>query len=213
MKRVRIMFGRRKKEQMFRATPIVFLVLLLLIGSCRSSSRSDGLDILGPSDETAEAAELVNSANQDLTKIKVLYKENEGKREQLKKALEANDAEQVKKISDDVVYLINDGAGFGKSAIDKIAQAQDMNANEDYKEYLRLKEEALKRQLEAFENYRQAARSLRDNYDPKNAQLRDKVKEEFKSRSENYQTIMEKARDFSNQANELAKEALKKQAQ
>jgi hypothetical protein len=155
----------------------------------------------------------VNSANQDLTKIKVLYKENEGKREQLKKALEANDAEQVKKISDDVVYLINDGAGFGKSAIDKIAQAQDMNANEDYKEYLRLKEEALKRQLEAFENYRQAARSLRDNYDPKNAQLRDKVKEEFKSRSENYQTIMEKARDFSNQANELAKEALKKQAQ
>jgi hypothetical protein len=207
------MFGRRKKEQMFRATPIVFLVLLLLIGSCRSSSRSDGLDILGPSDETAEAAELVNSANQDLTKIKVLYKENEGKREQLKKALEANDAEQVKKISDDVVYLINDGAGFGKSAIDKIAQAQDMNANEDYKEYLRLKEEALKRQLEAFENYRQAARSLRDNYDPKNAQLRDKVKEEFKSRSENYQTIMEKARDFSNQANELAKEALKKQAQ
>jgi len=213
MKRVRMMFGRRKKEQMFRATPIVFLVLLLLIGSCRSSSRSDGLDILGPSDETAEAAELVNSANQDLTKIKVLYKENEGKREQLKKALEANDAEQVKKISDDVVYLINDGAGFGKSAIDKIAQAQDMNANEDYKEYLRLKEEALKRQLEAFENYRQAARSLRDNYDPKNAQLRDKVKEEFKSRSENYQTIMEKARDFSNQANELAKEALKKQAQ
>jgi hypothetical protein len=208
-----MMFGRRKKEQMFRATPIVFLVLLLLIGSCRSSSRSDGLDILGPSDETAEAAELVNSANQDLTKIKVLYKENEGKREQLKKALEANDAEQVKKISDDVVYLINDGAGFGKSAIDKIAQAQDMNANEDYKEYLRLKEEALKRQLEAFENYRQAARSLRDNYDPKNAQLRDKVKEEFKSRSENYQTIMEKARDFSNQANELAKEALKKQAQ
>lgn len=213
MKRVRMMFGRRKKEQMFRATPIVFLVLLLLIGSCRSSSRSDGLDILGPSDETAEAAELVNSANQDLTKIKVLYKENEGKREHLKKALEANDAEQVKKISDDVVYLINDGAGFGKSAIDKIAQAQDMNANEDYKEYLRLKEEALKRQLEAFENYRQAARSLRDNYDPKNAQLRDKVKEEFKSRSENYQTIMEKARDFSNQANELAKEALKKQAQ
>jgi len=86
-----------------------------------------------------------------------------------------------------------------------------MNANEDYVEYLRLKEEALKRQLEAFENYRQAARSLRDNYDPKNAQLRDKVKDEFKTRSENYQRIMEKARDFSNQANELAKAAITKQ--
>ncbi|MEP7214025.1 MAG: hypothetical protein ABI791_13170 [Acidobacteriota bacterium] len=190
-----------------------FLATTLLLGSCKSSSRSsDGLDILGPADETSEAAKLVAEANQDLTKIKVLYKENEGKREELKKALEANEADKVKKISDDVVYLINDGAGFAKTAIDKLDQAQDMNANDDYKEYLRLKEESLKRELEAFENYRQAARSLRDNYDPKNAQLRDKVKEEFKSRTENYQKLMEKARDFSNQANELAKEALKKQA-
>jgi hypothetical protein len=185
---------------------------LLWTSACRSSSRSsDGFDILGPADETADAAKLVSEANQDLTKIKVLYKQNESKREELKKALETNDAEQVKKTSDDVVYLINDGAAFGKSAIEKIEKAQELNANEDYKEYLRLKEEALKRQLEAFENYRQAARSLRDNYDPKNAQLRDKVKEEFKTRSENYQKIMEKARDFSNQANELAKDALKKQ--
>jgi hypothetical protein len=193
---------------------ICFLASGLLLASCKSSSRSsDGLDILGPADETADAAKLVAEANQDLTKIKVLYKENEGKREELKKALEANEADNVKKISDDVVYLINDGAGYAKTAIDKLDEAQDLNANDDYKEYLRLKEESLKKELEAFENYRQAARSLRDNYDPKNAQLRDKVKEEFKTRTENYQKLMEKARDFSNQANELAKEALKKQAQ
>ncbi len=188
--------------------------ITLLWCSCRSTSRStsDGIDILGPADETTDAAALVRDANQDLTKIKFLYRDNEGKREELKKALESNNADQVKKVSDDVVYLINDGTGFGKSAIDKIEKAQELNANEDYKEYLRLKEESLKRQLDAFENYRQAARSLRDNYDPKNAQLRDKVKEEFKTRSENYQKIMEKARDFSNQANELAKDALKKEA-
>ena len=197
---------------MSRSAIIILTAALLWTAACRSSSRSsDGFDILGPADETANAAKLVSEANQDLTKIKVLYKQNESKREELKKALETNDAEQVKKTSDDVVYLINDGAAFGKSAIEKIEKAQELNANEDYKEYLRLKEEALKRQLEAFENYRQAARSLRDNYDPKNAQLRDKVKEEFKTRSENYQKIMEKARDFSNQANELAKDALKKQ--
>jgi hypothetical protein len=64
--------------------------------------------------------------------------------------------------------------------------------------------------MEAFENYRQAARSLRDNYDPKNAALRDKVKEEFKTRSENYQKIMESARDYSNRANELAKDVLRR---
>jgi hypothetical protein len=193
---------------------ICLFAIVLFSCSCKSTSRSsDGLDILGPADETSDAAKLVAEANQDLTKIKVLYKENEGKREELKKALEANEADKVKKISDDVVYLIGDGAAFAKTAIDKLDQAQDLNANDDYKEYLRLKEESLKRELEAFENYRQAARSLRDNYDPKNAQLRDKVKEEFKTRTENYQKLMEKARDFSNQANELAKEALKKQTQ
>jgi len=197
-----------------RTILICFFAASVLLGSCRSSSRSsDGLDILGPSDETGDAAKLVAEANQDLTKIKVLYKENEGKREELKKALEANEADNVKKIADDVVYIINDGAGFAKTAVDKLDEAQELNANEDYKEYLRLKEESLKKELEAFENYRQAAISLRNNYDPKNAQLRDKVKEEFKTRTENYQKLMEKARDFSNQANELAKEALKKQAQ
>jgi hypothetical protein len=185
-----------------------FVVLTVAwFAGCRSTSRSgDGGSILGPADETSEAGDLVKSANEDLTKIKVLYEENEGKREDLKKAMSADDAAAVRKISDEVVYLINDGTGFGTSAIDKIDRAQEMNINDDYKEYLRLKGEALRKQLEAFENYRQAARALRDNYDPKNTQLRDKVKEEFKTRSENYQRIMEKARDLSAQANELAKE-------
>jgi len=184
---------------------------VLISVSCRSSGGSGGLDILGPPDETGEAAQLVAEANQDLQKIKVLYKKNEGKREELKKAMSADDAVTVKKISDDVVYLIKDGAEFGENAIEKLQQAQDMEINDDYAEYLRLKTEALKKQLAAFENYRQAARSLRDNYDPKNTQLRDKVKAEFEKRSENYQTIMEKAREYSSQANELAKEALQKQ--
>lgn len=69
------------------------------------------------------------------------------------------------------------------------------------------------KQMEAFEQYRQAARTLRDNYDPKNAQQRDKVKADFTTRSENYQKIMEKARDYSNQANELYKDALRRQQQ
>ena len=95
--------------------------------------------------------------------------------------------------------------------MDKIGQAEEMKINDDYREYLRLKEEALKKQMEAFEEYRQAAATLRNNYDPKNAELHNKVKEDFKTRSENYAKIMEKARDLSNQANELAKDALRKQ--
>ncbi len=185
------------------------IVLVLAFSSCKRSGG--GISILNPLDETAEAALLVDDANKDLTKIKVLYQQNEGKREELKAAMEKNDAETAKKIADEVLYLINDGTANGKSAVEKIQKAQEMQINDDYREYLRLKEEALKRQLEAFENYRQAARILRDSYDPKDAKMREKVKEEFKTRSENYRKLMEDARDYSSRANELAKEAIKRQ--
>lgn len=190
----------------------VFLFILIFTFSCKKSSNSSSLNILS-SDETAEAAQIVKEANGDLGKIRTLYKNNENKREELKKALESNNAEEVRKISDEIVYLINDGTSAGKSAIEKIQKAQEMQINEDYREYLNLKEESLTRTLEAFENYRQAARALRDNYDPKNKVLREKIKEEFKTRSENYRKIMETARDYSNRANELAKDAAKRQNQ
>jgi hypothetical protein len=188
---------------------LIVLVTLALLSSCKSSGRSDAPSIFS-SDETAEAAKIVASANEDLTKIKVLYKDNEGKREDIKKAMEVDDAARVRKIADEVVYLINDGFDEAQNAINKIEKAQEMQINDDYREYLRLKEQSLKRELEAFENYRQAARTLRDNYDPKNAAMRDKVKEDFKNRVENYRKLMEEARDYSNQANEIAKDALRR---
>jgi tetratricopeptide (TPR) repeat protein len=200
------MFAQRSKS--------AFLAAVIFVAAAFT-----GCGVFGPKDETAAAAALVQEANQDLKKIKELYDENEGdvdqpgKREQLKKALEENDAAQVRKISDDVVYIIGDGMGYAKTAIEKIQQAQDMNVNEEYKEYLRLKESALSKQVEAFEHYRQAARALRDNYDPKNEALRARVKTEFDDRSEKYRELMEQARDFSSQANELAKDAIRKQAQ
>ena len=191
---------------------VSFCAAVLLV-SCKSSSRDGSLDILGPSDETAEAAKLVQAANQDLQKIKVIYKENEGKREEIKKALEAKNAEEVKKISDDVVYIINGGFEHGNAAVEKIDQALEMNINDDYREYLELKQQALRRQMEAFENYRQAARQLRNNYDPQNVEAREKVTAEFKQRSEKYAELMEKARDASQQANELYKEVVQRQQQ
>lgn len=139
----------------------------MLATDCRRSTTGGGLDILGPPDETADAGAIVADANEDLKKIKVLYDQNLDKREELKKALEANDAEKVKKIADDIVSLINDGTISANSAIEKLQKAQEMQINDDYHEYLSLKEGSIQKELQAFENYRQAARSLRDNYDPK----------------------------------------------
>lgn len=201
--------GNALKAVRFGAAILLAAALLVTV-SCRSA-RTGEFEILGPTDETDAAAKLVADANQDLQKIKKLYKDNEGKREEIKKALEANNAGEVRKLTDEVVYIFNDGFEYGRSAVDKIAQAEEMKINDDYREYLRLKEEALRKQIEAFEEYRQAARTLRNEYEPQNAQVREKVTNEFKTRSENYARLMEKARELSNQANELAKEALRRQ--
>ena len=199
-------------HQLTSVSHFSILLLMVLLPSCQSSGRSEGPSIFS-SDETAEAGKIVASANDDLTKIKIIYKDNEGKREEIKKAMEVDDAKKVRELADSVNDLINNGFDEAQNAIDKIEKAQEMQINDDYREYLRLKEESLKRELEAFENYRQAARTLRDNYDPKNASMRDKVKEDFKNRVENYRKLMEEARDYSNRANDLAKDALRRQQQ
>ncbi|MCC7308113.1 MAG: hypothetical protein IT173_11145 [Acidobacteria bacterium] len=187
---------------------ILSIVVAAGFAGCKSSAG-----LIGPVDETPEAAELVKSANSDLKQIKVLYEKNENKREEIKKAMAADDAATVRKLTDEVVYIIYDGSALGKSALDKIDQARGLNVNEDYSEYLRLKWEALNEQLNAFEEYRQAARNLRNSYDPKNTQVRDSVAADFKQRSENYRELMEKARNHSSQANELAKEVLQRKTE
>mgnify|MGYP001343538798 CR=1 FL=1 len=195
----------KKKKRVFLAG--LMLLISAFFVSCKSSSS---IDVLGPADETAEAANIVFEANKELKSIKALYEKHEGKREELGQAMKAQDADAVRKISDDLVYIINDGVKFGTNALEKIDQARRMNINSDYEEYLNLKSDALKKQLEAFEQYRQAAIKLRNNYDPKNDQIRETVTQDFKDRSEKFRELMEKARDYSSQANEVAKEALKK---
>ena len=98
-----------------QSTALVLVVATLLsVVSCRSS-RTGEFEILGPVDETDEAAKLVQSANQDLQQIKLLYNKNEDKREEIKKALEANNADEVKKASNDVIDAINEGFDLMKS--------------------------------------------------------------------------------------------------
>lgn len=189
----------------------VLLMAMALMFACKSGGVSLVPQITA-TDETVEAGKIVAEANQELTQIKVLYQQNESKREELRAAMEKDDTASVKRIANEVVDLINSGTLHGQTAIDKIQTAREMRVNADYAEYLRLKQESLRLQLEAFENYRQAARTLRDNYDPKNTAQRDKVKAEFTKFTDNYRTTMEKARSRSREANEVAKAALNQQA-
>lgn len=179
---------------------ISIMVAALTLSACKSAAV-----LTGPVDETKEAGEMVHQANLHLKEIKKLYEKNENKREEIKQAMTADDVATVKKLANEVNDLINQGTKLGEESLKLIDEAQEKQINDDYKEYLRLKYDALKEQLAAFDEYRQAALILRDRFDPKDAQERDAVRAEFKSRSEKYQRRMEKARDRSTEANELAK--------
>jgi hypothetical protein len=191
------------------------LSAVLWLISCRSSRSSDQgkLNVFGLTDQTQEAAELVEQANADLKKIRKMYKENQNKIEDLKSAMNEKRVEDVRKIADDLVYIINDGFVLGESAIAKISKAEEMNINETYREYLQKKKVSLQKQMEAFEFRRQFAMLLRDEFGTKDKFEVEKVKSEFRTREENFQTYMEKARELSGEANQLAKEAMQQASQ
>ena len=58
---------------------LVCTFCLTLAAACGNSGSGGGFEILGPADETPEAGKIVQEANADLKKIKLLYEENEGK--------------------------------------------------------------------------------------------------------------------------------------
>ncbi|MBX3267345.1 MAG: hypothetical protein KF831_11625 [Acidobacteria bacterium] len=180
------------------------------LGGCKSSG---GLGDIVALDETAEAGKIVEDANKELNKIKVLYRDNEGKRLEIRQALEANNTAEVRRLAGEIVTIINEGTNLAADAIDKLESARSMKINADYERYLELKIDSLKSQLEAFQNFHKAARTLRDNYDPKDAAARDKVKAEFEELTEKYRKTMEDARARSSEANDLYKDTVRKERQ
>ncbi len=186
------------------------LICAAVFSACRKNETAESFDILSFSDDTTAAAELVSEANEDLNKIKVMYKQNEVHREELVAAMGEKDVEKVKKITDDLVYTINDGMRLGEEAVEKIGKARQMNINADFKEYLSLKEESLEKQLEAFENLRQAVRILRDSFGTNDPKQIEQGKSVFKEKDESFVKAMAEAKEISKKANELAKERSKK---
>jgi len=174
-----------------------------------SSPKTGGIFTL---DETADAGNVVREANDQLKQIKQRFKDNEPRLEELQAALKEKNSEKVKSIADQLVTEIDAGTRAGEDAINKLRTAQEKNINEDYKEYLSLKIQALERYVEAFEERRQIAIFLREKYDPKSDAQRKIFKDEFDKREEKFKEIMEEARQSSEEANRLAKESLNRKS-
>ena len=195
-----------------RSPKLLTIALSLFLCACPGGSNRGGTDIF-QADETQEAAALVSEANVELRKIKQLFNEGSQGLSELEQAMRDRDEARVRAIADGFVTQINKGSEMGEKAIEKIRQAEQLNINEEFREYLSLKSAALSKYIQAFEERRQAAIILRDGYDPKNAAKRDQVVGEFKAREEKFKTIMEEARQLSEDANVLAKESMRKAVQ
>ena len=191
---------------------LTILLISLVFSACKKTGDSSqpGFEIFS-SDETPQIAEIIVDANSDLKKIKLLFKENQGRVEELKVAMSAKETDKVKKIADDLVIQINEGLFLGETAITKIEKAEGMNTNETYKEYLRLKKESLRKLLDAFAFRRQAAQILHDGFGGSDPNQIGKTLALFKEKEENFQKLKDDGQNLSLEANQIAKDSTKKQ--
>ena len=188
---------------------ISLIVFLLMSFACQKSGNSSGgLSILG--DDTAEAVKLVADANEDLKQVKAIYKDNKDKISELQAAIAKKDIANVKKISDNLVKEIARGVKFGENATKKIEEAQALNINPVYKEYLEKKQQALEKQIGAFEYRGDAAKILSEGFGGTDKAQTDRVIAEFKEKEEKFQRLWKEGLELSQDANDFAKESEKK---
>ncbi len=183
---------------------IYLLLSLIFTFACKKGDDSPIFDL---TDDTDKAVQLIDSANADLKEIKKLYKANENRVEDLKIAMGNKKVEEAKKIANDAVYAINDGMSLGEKAVAKIEEARNLDINDDFKEYLDLKETSIRKFMEAFGFRREIALALRNGYDPENLKQREIVLTEFKEKEQKFKQLEEEAQNLSRKANKLAKQA------
>lgn len=192
---------------------LLFLLLFSLIAvSCGGSEEAESEEggFLDFSSDTEKAVQLIKEANDELQRIKILYTENENKIEELKTALKDKDTEKVKEISNTLVFVINDGFAFAETAKEKIHQAQELNINQEFKEYLSLKEDSLDKQIDAFKYRHEAARLMRDSFGATEKPEIEKAKQLFEEKEDLFKKTMAEAKKISQDADDLVKESLNK---
>ena len=192
------------------ATLVVF-ASAVTFASCNLENReSGGLGIL-ESDDTEEAIRLIQEANmKNLSNIRVLYKENGSKVEELKLAVKNQEVEKVRKLTAELLPTLNDGYIFANNAIEKIEKAQELNINEDWKEYLRLKQDALEMQVKAYDFRMKSAILFRDKFGGADKLQMKQAAETFRKNEESFAKWMAEAKKLNKQADQLAKDVEKK---
>ncbi len=85
-----------------------------------------------------------------------------------------------------------------------------MNINQEFKDYLALKEESLDKQVEAFGFLHEAARVMRDSFGSGDKEKIEAARQNFLEKEKSFQAKMEEARKVSEHGDQLYKESLNK---
>lgn len=185
----------------------VLLLLVFFALACGGGSDSgSGWDLWNLADETDKVTELVKIANDDLREIRKIQKSNDGKLEELQQAMSARDTPAAQKILDEIITAVGDGIALAETANAKIGEATEKKTNDKFNEYLRLKEQALSKQIEAFKFRLQVAKDLREKFGATNSEESEKAKADFVRQEENFQKRWEAAEDLNDRATKLARD-------
>lgn len=182
-----------------RGAGLSLLLLAALLLACSS------LKNMGGGNQMAEANKLVESAKEDLDAVDRISDENEEKTSELTRAENAGNADEVKKILDDLITAIDDGLKHGESAAEKTEQASKLKIDDKYKEYLSYKAQAFRKQIDAFKSLREAAVIERDNYGKGGKEV-ETAKADFRKKLDNYKKLLADAKNLHRKADDIARE-------
>ncbi|HEX8398456.1 MAG TPA: hypothetical protein VF644_13570 [Pyrinomonadaceae bacterium] len=173
-------------------------------GSDSGDSGSGGIFSFG--DETGEANQLAGKANENLIKIGKIHKANAKKLDDLQDAMRERDTARTQQILEELINAIEEGLSLGELAYTRVSEAAGKKTNEIFSEYLRLKKEALRKQIDAYEFRLKVARDLRDKFGSNKPEEIERAKSDFAVNQENFQKLWDAAEDLNERANRLARE-------
>ena len=191
---------------------LVSVAALLVSAGCKLGSRSSGAggEDLGSEADREKAFRLIEDANENIKSIKVLYRQNNAKVDDLQAALKAGDQKKVKELSEELLLAMNDGYLFADSIMDKLEQAQALDINQTWKRYLALKQESIELQIRAFDYRKSTAELFRDKVGSEDQATLKLARDTFKKNEENFKKYMADAEKVSKEADELRKESMSK---
>ena len=183
-----------------RANAALALVLLASVTLACSALKN----LTGGGART-EANKLVTQAQQELAEVDRIDTENDSKISDLNRAEDENNAADVKRILEESMKALDEGLQHGENAAQKIEQASKLDIDPVYRDYLQLKAQAFRKQIDAYKRLRDAAQIMHDNYG-KGGSAETQAKADFRKANDDYRKLLNEARDLHRKADAIARQ-------